>query len=434
MAKNSIKFHRKLLNPLKGDMSIWVIFFCLAIISLIAVYSSIGYTAIISKTTPERAFIKHLAFVVVTFFIVVAISNMNYRRFSSLSWFGYLLSVGLLVAVLVIGHKDNTPGSGMNRWLYLPIINRFQPSELAKIIIIVYLARLLALEKETLHEWKTFRNILIPIFIVVGFILPDNLSTALIIGFVCFAMLRLAPINVSHWRKTILALIIIGTLGILVGSKMDFGPLARSSTWTSRIDSWLNFDEDELTQESMARMAVASGKFMGVGIGSTVQARLMTQAHNDLIYAIIIEEAGMLGGIFVFLLYGYLYLCCIRIAWQCKGTFGSMTVAGLGTLIFLQAAIHMGVSVGALPVTGQTLPFISSGGTAYLCMGLALGIIQSVAYDVNQNKAAAKRAQASKTEETGEIEEPTHNDKNEEDDLAEEQERLLAKLKEDIQE
>lgn len=421
MAKNSIPLHRKLLNPFKGDMAIWVIFICLAIISLIAVYSSVGYTAIITHSTPERAFIKHLAFVATTFVVVIALSNINYRRYASLSWFGYLLSVGLLIAVIVLGHDESTPGSGTNRWIYLPVINQFQPSELAKIIIIVYLARLLALEKETLHEWKTFRNVMIPVFIVAGLILPDNLSTALIIGIVCFAMLRLAPINVGYWRKTLLVLAILGTLGILVGAKMDFGPLARSSTWTSRIDNWLHFDEDELTQESMARMAVATGKFMGVGIGSTVQARLMTQAHNDLIYAIIMEESGMLGGILVFLLYAFLYLRCIRIAWQCKGTFGSMTVAGLGTLIFLQAAIHMGVSVGALPVTGQTLPFISSGGTAYLCMGLALGIIQSVAHDVNQTAATSQKTP------TGENNRPGTNKEN---DLAEEQDRLNLKIKE----
>lgn len=430
MTPKKSHIQHKLLNPFKGDMAIWVIFIVLAIISLVAVYSSIGYGAIISKTTPERAFIKHLGFVVVTFIAVIALSNINYRRFASLSWFGYLLSVGLLVAVLVIGHKDNTPGSGMNRWLYIPIINRFQPSELAKIIIIVYLARMLALEKDKLHEWKTFRNVMIPVFIVTGLILPDNLSTALIIGVVCFALMRLAPINVSYWRKTILVLIIVGVVGILAGSKMDFGPLARSSTWTSRIDNWLHFDDNdnELTQEAMAHMAVASGRFLGVGIGSTVQARLMTQAHNDLIYAIIIEETGMLGGIVVFLLYAILYLRCIRIAWQCKGTFGGLAVAGLGTMIFLQAAIHMGVSVGALPVTGQTLPFISAGGTAYLCMGLALGIIQSVAYDVNSTNAAnkAKNTGTQKTTTTDTTTEETTT----EDDLAEEQERLLAKLRE----
>lgn len=397
--KHSIS--RKLLNPFKGDKAIWFIFLMLAIISLVSVFSSIGYSAIISNRTPEQAFFRHLLFVATTFVVVIFLSNFNYRQFSRASWFGYLISIGLLLAVFVIGHKNNDAGSGMSRWIMLPLVGRFQPSELAKIIIIIYLARLLAQEKENLKEWSTFRNVLIPVLFILLLIVADNLSTAVIIFFVCFAMLRLSPINVKHWRLTILGLVVVGLLAIFVGEKMNIPFLARSGTWTSRIDKWMNFDDNELSQESMARMAVASGKILGVGVGSTVQARLMTQANNDLIYAIIIEESGMLGGIVVLLLYIFLYIRCIKIALRCRGDFGRMTVIGLGTLIFLQAAIHMSVSVGALPVTGQTLPFISSGGTAYLCMGLALGVIQSVAYDVNMMEAKEKRA-ASQTIENGE--------------------------------
>lgn len=391
MAKDRQDISRKLLNPFKGDKAIWFIFLVLAIISLISVFSSIGYSAVISDRTPEQAFVRHLMFVVVTFVVVILLSNFNYRQFSRASWFGYIISIALLIAVFVIGHKSNESGSGMSRWLMLPLVGRFQPSELAKVIVIIYLARLLAQEKDNLKEWTTFRNILIPIFIITVLILSENLSTAVIIFFVCLAMLRLAPINVKHWRLTILALVVCGALALVVGEKMNIPFLARSETWANRIDNWLNFNDQELSQESMARMAVASGKFFGVGIGSTIQARLMTQANNDLIYAIIIEESGMLGGIIVLLLYVYLYIRCIKIAMRCKGDFGRMTVIGLGTLIFLQAAIHMSVSVGALPVTGQTLPFISSGGTAYLCMGLALGVIQAVAYDVNLSEAKAQK-------------------------------------------
>ena len=391
MAKDRQDISRTLLNPFKGDKAIWFIFLVLAIISLISVFSSIGYSAVISDRTPEQAFVRHLMFVVVTFVVVILLSNFNYRQFSRASWFGYIISIALLIAVFVIGHKSNESGSGMSRWLMLPLVGRFQPSELAKVIVIIYLARLLAQEKDNLKEWTTFRNILIPIFIITVLILSENLSTAVIIFFVCLAMLRLAPINVKHWRLTILALLVCGALALVVGEKMNIPFLARSETWANRIDNWLNFNDQELSQESMARMAVASGKFFGVGIGSTIQARLMTQANNDLIYAIIIEESGMLGGIIVLLLYVYLYIRCIKIAMRCKGDFGRMTVIGLGTLIFLQAAIHMSVSVGALPVTGQTLPFISSGGTAYLCMGLALGVIQAVAYDVNLSEAKAKK-------------------------------------------
>ena len=389
--KNNIS--RKLLNPFKGDKAIWFIFLVLAIISLISVFSSIGYSAIRSNRTPEGAFLRHLLFVAITFFVVIFLSNFNYRRFSRLSWFGYLISIGLLLAVMILGHKSNDAGSGMSRWLVLPVVGQFQPSELAKIVIIIYMARLLTQEKDNLREWKTLRNIMIPLFVIVILVVSENLSTALIIFFVCFAMIRIAPINVNHWRLTLLALVVGGSLALFVGEKMNIPFLARFETWTSRVDRWMNFNPDELSQESMARMAVASGKFLGVGVGSTVQARLMTQANNDLIYSIIIEETGLFGGFAVLVLYVLLYIRCIGIAVKCKGDFGRMTVIGLGTLIFLQAAIHMSVSVGALPVTGQTLPFISSGGTAYICMGLALGVIQSVAYDVNISEAKEKRRQ-----------------------------------------
>ncbi len=373
----------KLLNPFKGDKAIWFIFLMLAIISLISVYSSAGYPAVIADTTPLRALIKHGLFVVASFILVILLANFDYRNFSGMSWFGFLISVALLIVAVAIGHEDNAAGSGMSRWVYIPLIGRFQPSEFAKIIIIIYLARLLAQEKETLHEWTTLRKILLPILLVIGLIVPDNLSTALIIFIVCYAMLRLTNVNAKQLRLSVLALLAFGLLAIFVSDKLNLPFLERSSTWTSRIDKWLNFDEEQLSQESMARMAVASGKFFGVGVGSTIQARLMTQANNDMIYSIIVEETGMLGGLVVFLLYLFLYIRCIRIAWRCEGEFGRMTVVGLSTMIFLQAGIHMCVSVGALPVTGQTLPFISSGGSAYLCMGLALGVIQSVAYDVN---------------------------------------------------
>ena len=140
----------------------------------------------------------------------------------------------------------------------------------------------------------------------------------------------------------------------------------------------------------MARMAVARGGFFGCGIGTTIHGRLMTQAHNDFIYAIIIEEAGTLSALIIFALYAWFYFRCIRIATACRGPFGSLCAAGLGTLIFLQAIINMAVAVGVLPVTGQTLPFISYGGSAYLFLGCGIGVIQSVAF-------AGKKLQRQKT-------------------------------------
>ena len=398
MALEKKDISRKLLNPFKGDKAIWFIFVVLAIISLVSVFSSIGYTAIITHTTPEKALVRHFLFIVVTFVIVILLSNFDYRKFSGFSLIGFLLAIALLSIVLFKGHSDNVAGSGMSRWIYIPLIGRFQPSEFAKVIIIIYLARLLAQEKNNIHEWTTFRKVLLPVVIIAVLIVSDNLSTAVIIYVISFIMIRLSPAQPKHlWLSTI-AMLLFGLALITIGDKMNIPFLERSNTWASRIDKWLNFNEEEVSQESMAKMAVATGKMTGVGIGSTIQARLMTQANNDLIYAIILEETGMVGGIIVFLLYVFLYIRCIRIAWRCNGYFGRMTVVGLGTMIFVQAAIHMCVSVGALPITGQTLPLISSGGSSYLCMGLAIGVIQSVAYDVNKTNPEQGRKRKKPTE------------------------------------
>jgi len=387
MDNGTHNLRRKLLNPFKGDKAIWFIFLALAVISLVAVFSSIGYTAISTHSTPGRAFFKHLAFVIVTFIGVILLSNVDYRQFYKLSPYGYVLALFLLGMTFTLSIGSHSAGSGMSRWMEIPLIGKtLQPSEFAKIVIIVYLARMVTQFSDQLKEKNTFRNILIATFIIIGLIFFDNFSTAFIIFIVCYLMLRLSPVNLKHWRIVLIAIVSLGLLVVLLGEKTEIPLLARAGTWSSRIDKWLNFDENELSQESMARMAVASGKFFGVGVGSTIQARLMTQANNDLIYSIIIEETGMAGGIIVLFLYIFLYIRCVRVAWNSRDNFGYMAAFGLGTLIFLQAAIHMCVSVGALPVTGQTLPFISTGGSAYICMGLALGIIQSISCDNEARK------------------------------------------------
>lgn len=384
----------RLLNPLKGEKAIWVIMLILMGISLIAVYSSIGLSAIdVSHTTPWRAFFKHAVFVVVAALGAVVFANFNYRSLSKPVVVGYLLSVVLLIAVYIVGRKD--AGSGMGRWFAIPHIGSFQPSELAKVVLVVFVARSLTLAKDSLKEWPVFLTITASILLVVGLILPENLSTALILFGVCYVMMRFADVDRGMWWKTLAGLVVLGALAMLVSTqlKSDADPLARASTWSSRIDNWMHPDPDELNQENMARMAVASGGLLGKGIGTTVHARLMKAAHNDFIYAIIIEEKGLAAGLIIFLLFTTLYFCCIRIAWNTPGMFGRLTVAGLSTLIYIQAVVHMGVNVGALPVTGQTLPFISAGGSSYVFLACAVGIIQSVAADSENKRTKGTRKQ-----------------------------------------
>lgn len=382
----------RLAKIFKGDKTIWVVFFLLSIVSLLAVYSSIGlyaYSAFASKT-PTTLFLRHMLIVAVTYVVVAALSHVNYRYFSRFAVLGYWAAIVLLVVILALNQ---------GRWVRIPVIGQFQPSEIAKVVLIIFVARLLALKKDNAGELGLFLMLLVYISAVVVLVLPENFSTAALIFLSAYLVMYFGGVNKKYWWRLFLVgvVLVIGFLAVSYykyeKSLADSGAntelaIERQATWGHRVYSWINPKADELTQENMARMAIARGGVARLGIGTTVHARLMTQAHNDFIYAIIIEETGMVGGLFVFALYSIFFFRCVKVTRRCKGRFGALTVAGLGTMIYLQALVNMCVAVGVLPVTGQTLPFISYGGTAYLFLGCALGVIQSVAADVEtQDKA-----------------------------------------------
>ncbi len=373
----------------RGDRTIWVVFLLLSIISLVEVYSSIGLFAYSQNGvgSPTSLFFKHLFIVIATWVVVILASHVNYRYFSRFSLMGFWISVVLLAVVLMMG----------GRWFHLPVVGQFQPSEVAKVMLVLFIARQIALKKEQTDDLGTFLSLLIYIVGVVVLVLPENFSTAALIFLSCYLMMLFGGVNRKWWWRLFLAGVLVVSVGLAIAyMRYDKGTqaeaekteqiLERSTTWGHRIHSWLQPNPDELSQENMARMAIARGGILGKGPGNTVHARLMTQAHNDFIYAIIIEELGMVTGILVLVLYSFFYFRCIRLAWRCKGRFGALAVAGFGTMIYLQALANMCVAVGVLPVTGQTLPFISYGGTAYLFLGCGLGVIQSVAADVYDEK------------------------------------------------
>lgn len=376
----------------RGDRTIWVVFLLLSIVSLVEVYSSIGLFAYSqSSGWPTGLFLKHLFIVIATWIVVVLASHINYRFFSRFALMGFWISVVLLAIVLMMG----------GRWFHLPVVGQFQPSEVAKVMLVLFVARQLALKKENTDDLGTFLSLLIYIVLVVALVLPENFSTAALIFLSCYLMMIFGGVNRKWWWRLMLAGMLVVGVGLAVtyvrydrsvqtGATKTEQLLERSTTWGHRIHSWIKPNPNELSQENMARMAVASGGFFGKGPGNTVHARLMTQAHNDFIYAIIIEELGMLTGILVLVLYSFFYFRCIRLAWRCKGRFGALAVAGFGTMIYLQALANMSVAVGVLPVTGQTLPFVSYGGTAYIFLGCGLGVIQSVAADVYDEKKMKK--------------------------------------------
>ena len=383
-----------------------MVFLILSIISLIAVYSAIGRFAITKMgTSPTGGFIKHLSIVLATYVFIIALSNfVNYRAFSRISQIGYWMSIVLLAVMAIIG----------SRWIRIPGFGQFQPSEIAKVVAIMYTARLLSQKPDEIEEKDGFIRILIAlrvikngitdkvlfwrvvaaIALVSALILPENFSTAALVFFSCYMLMFFSDTNKRYWWRLFAVAVAVVGIGLFCTVKLgDKVTVFRSETWGNRIEHWLNPDFDDLAQENIAKMAIARGKFLGVGVGNTIHARLMTQGENDFIYAIIIEEGGMLAGIFILILYSVFFFRCIRISWRCKGEFGSLSVAGLGTVIYLQALANMCVAVGVIPVTGQTLPFISYGGTAYLFLGAAVGVIQAIAFDTNKKAQETKKKQ-----------------------------------------
>ncbi|MBO4587879.1 MAG: FtsW/RodA/SpoVE family cell cycle protein [Bacteroidales bacterium] len=375
----------------KGDRAIWVVFIFLSIVSVLAVYTSIGFTARHDLgRSPLLATLRHLVFIVMGYAFVWAGGRISYKYFSRFSFFAFLLSIIALFVVLVVFG---------GRWFRIPIIGSIQPSEVAKICLLYFLATILSKYKDNLED-KYFAPIaLIPVLVTCGLIFPENLSSAIITFVVCIIMMYVAGVKKSALGKCLLVLLGLALVFVLVNMLLD-KPLFRSETWASRVDKWLHPDPTIYNQENMSHMAVARGGLFGAGIGNTIHGRLMTQAHNDFIYAVIVEEAGSLVGIAILLAYSFLYLRCLVVARKCDKLFGKLVCVGMGTLIYVQALVHICVSVGVIPVTGQTLPFISYGGSAYVVMSIGLGGVQSVAQDLKRRKALEERnAQKSNSQE-----------------------------------
>lgn len=373
----------KFTAAVKGDRTIWGIFIFLTIVSVLAVYTSIGFTARHDLgRSPLLATLRHLLFVVIGYGCVWVGSRLPYRLYARGSRLAFIGSVALLFVVSVFFGT---------RWVRIPIIGTFQPSEIAKICLIFYLATIFSRHKERVEDKYFVPLALIPVIITCGLIFPENLSSAIIAFVVSIVMMFVAGVKKGALAKWLLILLAAAVLFALIMVVVD-KPLFRSETWASRVDKWMNPDPNIYNQENMSRMAVARGGLIGAGIGNTIHGRLMTQAHNDFIYSVIVEETGSAMGIIILFAYSLLYFRCILVARRSDKLFCKLICVGMGTLIYVQALIHILVSVGVIPVTGQTLPFISYGGSAYIFMSIGLGAVQSVAQDYRKRKAQAEKA------------------------------------------
>ncbi|MEI9911879.1 MAG: FtsW/RodA/SpoVE family cell cycle protein [Bacteroidota bacterium] len=380
---------------------IWALSILLVLISLLAVYSATGSLAYKNyKGNTEIYLFKQVMFILVGLFVIYFAHRVNYVFYSGIARVLFLLTIPLLVYTLFFGVSMNE-GS---RWIKLPFINMtMQTSDLAKLALFMYLARLLSKKQDVIKDWKKgFLPVMIPVGITCMLIAPANLSTALLLGASCLMLLFIGRARVKHILITIgIASIpivfLIGAAVIrhqsgsdetVVSKKSSSGLFTRMNTWVSRVETFIygskEADSDEMYQVNQAKMAIAKGGVFGVGPGNSTTRDYLPQAYNDFIFAIIMEEYGFVGGAFIVFIYLVFLYRCIRIFKKCPYAFGAFLALGLSFTLAIQALANMAVTVNLFPVTGVTLPLVSMGGTSFIFTCLAIGIILSVARNVEK--------------------------------------------------
>lgn len=366
---------QKILSYLKGDRIIWAVALLLAIFSVLVVYSSIVTLAYkYQQGNTEFYLFKHSIILLIGFLLMYMAHKVNYRYFSRISQIALILAVPLLFFTLLTGTSVNDA----SRWLVIPVINQtFQTSDLAKLALIMFLARMLSKKQDNIKDFnQAFVPIMIPVLIVCGLILPANFSTAAMLFVTCLVLMFIGRINMAY----IISLISIGVVSLVIFIAVAFNSNVsnRIGTWQNRIENFIDGKEEVNYQAEQSKIAIASGGVFGKGPGRSTQRNFLPQSYSDFIYATLIEEYGIFGGFFTLLLYLILFYRGILIAKSAPRTFGSLLAIGLSFSLVFQALINMAVAVNLFPVTGQPLPMVSMGGTSIWFTCLAIGIILSV--------------------------------------------------------
>lgn len=370
---------------IKGDRVIWTVVFLLSIISVLAVYSSIVTLAYKYREGDTLYYlVKHSMIILMGFGLMYFAHNIKYTYYSRLSQLALIISVPLLGITLLTGADINDA----SRWLVIPVINQsFQTSDLAKLALIMYVARMLSKKQGQIKDFKNgFLPVVLPVLLICGLILPANFSTASMLFVTCLILMFVGRVNMKY----IFSLIGIGvaTLGIFVLIVYNSNYEGRVGTWKNRIENYINGDSEGNYQVEQAKIAIATGGITGKGPGKSTQRNFLPHPYSDFIFAIILEEYGFTGGFLVLMLYLILLYRGIKIASSSNKTFGSLLAMGLCFSLVFQAMINMAVAVNLFPVTGQPLPMISMGGTSIWFTCLSIGIILSVSRE--QEKADNK--------------------------------------------
>lgn len=374
------------MEKIKGDKVIWGLAIILSVMSLLTVYSSTGSLAWLKKGgNTEYYLIKQFMIVAFGLMLMYIAHLINFRYYSRIGQFLMPLSIPLLAITLLFGPEINNA----NRYLEFDIpmagTMSFQTSDLAKIALIMYLARYLSKKNENKNPyWQGLIYVIAPILAIFILILPANLSTAAMLFFASLILLFIGRDNTN-----LLTLIVIGVVGfgVIWGiAKYTPGTLPRAKTWMARLESFFDRSGEPTYQVTQSKIAIATGGLTGKMPGNSTQRNFLPHAYSDFVYAIIIEEYGLMGGTVVVLMFLILLFRSIKIARKCRMKFGSYLVVGISFLMVLQALINMGVAVDILPVTGQTLPFISMGGTSFWFSCLGLGMILSVSRSIDDKE------------------------------------------------
>jgi cell division protein FtsW len=397
-----------LLSKTKGDKVIWALVVLLTLVSLLAVYSATGSLAYKNyRGNTEIYLFKQIAFIMAGIMVIYFAHLVNYTFYSKAAKIAFLISLPLLFYTLFFGVKMNE-GS---RWIRLPLINMtMQTSDFARLALFMYLARLISKKQDVIKDFKKgYLPILAPVAITCLLIAPANLSTALLLGASCLLLMFIGRVSTKHILMTIGAALIpiIFLLSaavirhgktknedtVVATTKSSSTLFGRVDTWIGRMESFMYGSKDDINndayQVNQAKIAIAKGGVFGVGPGNSTTRDYLPQAYNDFIYAIIIEEYGLMGGAFIMFIYLVFLYRCIRIYKRCPYAFGAFLALGLSFTLAIQAVANMAVTVNLFPVTGVTLPLVSMGGTSFIFTCLAIGIILSVSRNVEQQEGKA---------------------------------------------
>jgi cell division protein FtsW len=437
-----------LLQNTRGDKVIWGLVLLLVLVSLLVVYSATGSLAYKKyKGNTEVYLFKQIAFIAIGFCIIYFAHRVNYTIYSKVAKILFLFSIPLLLYTLFFGVTMNE-GS---RWISLPIINMtMQTSDLAKLALFMFIARILSRKQSKIKNFrKGFLPVIIPVAVTCILIAPANLSTALLLGASCMLLMFIGRVSAKHLLLVIGCALIPVTVLIMAavikhksnGSDVEVASTTvkkeKSSHLFARVDTWIgrveNFmygpvegdNADDHYQVNQAKIAIARGGWMGRGPGNGEARNFLPQAYNDYIYATLIEEYGLIGGAFIIFIYLVFLYRSIRLFKKCPYAFGAFLALGLSFTLVIQAMANMAVNVNLFPVTGVTLPLVSMGGSSFLFTCLSIGIILSVARNVEQLEGKRAAALAAAIQKEARVEEEYDEDNEDDEEKHDEDEGVV---------